>query len=71
MYVLCQARGRDTDTFFKHENHAWPPSLASNAIMHQTNISDLMECLESLAPQPDNIPDVDVGIIYYAALVWV
>ena len=43
------------DTFFKNEN-AWPPSLASNGIMHQTNKSDLIECLESLAPQPDNIP---------------
>ena len=71
MHVSCQARGSDMETFFKHEYHAWPPSLASNAIMHQTNISDLMECLESLAPQPDNIPDVDVGIIDYAALVWV
>ena len=32
--------------------------LASNGIKHQTKKSDLMECLESLAPQPDNIPDV-------------
>ena len=30
-----------------------------------------MECLESLSPQTDNIPDVDVGIIGGAALVWV
>ena len=56
MYVSCQTRGNDMDTFFEHENHAWPPSLA---------------CLESLSPQPDNIPDVDVGIIGGAALVWV
>ena len=69
MYVSCQARGSDMDTFFKHENHAWPPSLASNGIMHQTKKSDLMECLESLAPQPDYIPDVDVDIIDGAALV--
>ena len=51
------------NTFFKHENHAWPPSLASNGIMHQTKKSDRMECLQSLAPQPDNILDVNVGII--------
>ena len=44
--------------FLKQENHAWPPSLASNSNKHQTKQSDLMECLESLAPQPDNIPDV-------------
>ena len=30
-----------------------------------------MKCLESLAPQPDNIPDVDFGIIGGAAFVWV
>ena len=46
------------DYFCKHENHDWSPSLASNGIKHQTKQSDLMECLESLAPQPDNIPDV-------------
>ena len=68
MYVSCEARGSAMDTFFKHENHAWPPSLASNGIMHQRNKCDLMECLESLTPQPDNIPDVDVGIIDIAAL---
>ena len=28
-----------------------------------------MECSESLAPQPDSIPDVDVGINDGAALV--
>ena len=70
MYVSCQARENDMDTFFKHENHAWPPSLASCIkLMYRT--SDLMKCLESLAPQPDNIPDVDFGIIGGAAFVWV
>ena len=58
------------DTFFKHENHAWPPSLAS-CIKLMYRASDLMKCLESLAPQQDNIPDVDVGIIGGAAFVWV
>ena len=53
-----------------YENHAWPPSLASCIkLMYRT--SDLMKCLESLAPQPDNIPDFDVGIIGGAAFVWV
>ena len=46
------------DSFFKHENHAWPPSLASNGIKHQAKKSEVMKCLESLAPQPDDIPDV-------------
>lgn len=24
MYLGCQSRGGDVDTFFQHENHAWP-----------------------------------------------
>ena len=57
------------DNFFKHENHAWPPSLASNGMMHQTNKSDLMGCLESLAPKHEKVPNVDVKIVDGAALV--
>ena len=69
MYISCQARDSDMDAFFAHENHAWPPSLASNGIMHHTSKSDLLECLESLVPQPESIPKVDVKIIDGAALV--
>ena len=69
MYIACQARESDMDAFFEHENHAWPPSLASNGIMHQTSKSDLMDSLESLAPKPESIPDVDVKIVDGAALV--
>ena len=36
----CMYRVR-LDTFFKHENHAWPPSLALNGIMHQTHVSNI------------------------------
>ena len=45
MYISCQTRDSDMDAFFEYENHAWPPSLASNGIMHQTSESTLMECL--------------------------
>ena len=51
------------DAFFERENRDWPPSVASNAIMHQTSKSDLMECLDSV------VPDVDVNIVDCAALV--
>ena len=57
------------DAFFDHENRAWPPSLASNDIMHQTSKSDLMECLESVVPKSESVPDVDVEIVDGAALV--
>ena len=57
------------DDFFMRENHAWPPSLATNCIMHHRNKSDLMECLESLVPQPESAPNVDLKIVDGAALV--
>ena len=69
MYISCQARDSNMDDFFMHENHAWPPTLATNCIMHHTNKSDLMECLESLVPQPESAPNFDVKIVGGAALV--
>ena len=58
------------DVFFAHENHPLPPSLASNGVKHQTSKSDLMECLESLATQPQSVPDTEsVKILNGAAIV--
>ena len=31
LYISCQARDGDLDTFFEHECHNWPPSLAEIA----------------------------------------
>jgi hypothetical protein len=69
MYISCQARGGDLDNFFEHENHAWPPSLASNNKMHQTTKSELVSCLETLMQPNHNVPEVDVRIVDGAALV--
>jgi len=30
MYIYSQARKKEIDVFFEHENHAWPQSLAEN-----------------------------------------
>jgi len=57
------------DAFFRNENNVWPPSLASNSIMHQTNKSDLMEYLDSLINLPEDAPNVDINIVDGAALV--
>ena len=69
MYISCQTRYSDMDAFFEHENHAWPPSLAANGIMHQTSKSDLMECWESVVPKSGSVPDLDVNIVDGAALL--
>ena len=77
MYISCQARDSDMDAFFRHGNHTWPASLESNSTMHQTNKSDLMECLESLIPLPDvatllHILSKHSTIIHswYSCLIW-
>ena len=69
MYIACQARESDMDSFFTYENHPWPPSLASNGIMHSTNKSDLMSCLESIVSTSESVPKVDVKIIDGSAVV--
>ena len=69
MYISCQARGGDLDTFLEHENHAWPPSLASNNIMHQNTKSELVPCLETLVEPNHDVPNVDVRIVDGAAFV--
>ena len=48
------------NTFFEHENHSWPPSLAENNLMRFGEKSDLLKCLEILAPRPEATPTVDV-----------
>ena len=63
MYIACQSRDGDLDSFFKHENHAWPPSLAENNTMHQENKADLVDCLESLAERPKETPDAQVKLM--------
>ena len=47
------------DGFFMHENHAWPPSLASNStVIHTTTESDLISCVESMVHSEPNVPNV-------------
>ena len=69
LYIASQTRDCDMDNFFAHENHPWPPSLASNGIMHSTCKSDLIECLEFVSQFQDTVPAVDAKIVDGAALV--
>ena len=41
---------RKTGHYKPGKTHAWPPSLASNWIMHQTSKSDLIDCLAAVLP---------------------
>jgi hypothetical protein len=71
MYISCQNREGDMDTFFSHENHAWPPSLAENGEMRGAEAkSEILTQLEPVADAQLLSPDdVQVKIIDGAALV--
>ncbi|XP_063958716.1 uncharacterized protein LOC135154779 [Lytechinus pictus] len=71
MYISCQARDGDIDTFFEHECHSWPPALAENidTMRPPTSKADLVPCLEALVPRTKDIPKAEVCIFDGAALV--
>ena len=69
LYISTQSRGADLDSFFSHENHAWPPALANHNIMHQGNKADPLDCLEQIVTRPSDCPLVNGKIFDGAALV--
>ena len=70
MYVACQNRDGDMETFFSHENHAWPPSLAENGIMRLAESkSAILTQFEPLAEPHLLAPEVEVKVVDAAALV--
>ena len=64
IYIACKAPSGDMNKFFKHENHYWPLSLAENnlLVMRFGDKSDLLKCLETLAPRPEATPTLEVKI---------
>ncbi len=69
MYIACQNRNGDFYTFFQHENHPWPSSLADHNMMRSTHKADLLSRIEPLVPKPEDTPEVDMKIIDGAFLV--
>ena len=50
LYIASQVRSGDLDEFFKHENQAYPPALSQMGVIRSGNKSDLLNCLEDIAP---------------------
>ena len=67
MYISCQTRDGDLDSFFKHENHAWPPSLVENNAMRPDKKTEIFTCLESVATKPHRETEVNIKIFEGAA----
>ena len=70
LYIACQARQSNLDSFFEHENQACPPPLISDmGQLRQGSKSDLMECLTK-SSQPACIhPGIDSNVLDGAAIV--
>ena len=68
LYISCQIRDRDLDTFFAHENQATPPSLSLGGKIKPSAKSDL-HCLELCEKQLLHVPNVDAIILDGATVV--
>ena len=50
LYFACQTREGNLDDFFRHENQPYPPSLSKAGKLRSGTKSDLLDCLEDIAP---------------------
>ena len=71
LYIASQLREGDIEEFFAHENQAYPPALSQMGKLRSGTKSDLVRCLENLAPSQMNSsnPTLQVLIIDGAAVV--
>jgi hypothetical protein len=69
LYISCQTRNGDLDTFFAHENQLYPPSLSCDGKLRLGTKSDLLICLENLITCSATAPQADCLIVDGAALV--
>ena len=69
IYIACQARQCNLDSFFEHENQACPPSISDMGQLRQGSKSDIMTCLTK-SSQPASIHlGVDAKVLDGAAIV--
>ena len=70
LYVASQVRDGDLDEFFQHENQPCPPSLSQVGMLRGGTKSDLLSCLQDLAPVNVHSPTgVTCTILDGAAIV--
>lgn len=68
LYVVLQHRTSDMSTFFRHENHPFPPSLSDDGKLRLGKKSDLLSVF--VQEVPTNVPDgFDVKVLDGAAVV--
>ena len=69
LYIACQARQSNLDSFFEHENQACPPSISDMGQLLQGSKSDLMECLTNSSQSASIHHGIDAKIFDRVAIV--
>ncbi len=69
MYISCQVRQANMSDFFRHENHAFPPSLSEAGKLCQGSKSDIVDCLLNHGSKLVEMPAVSAKVFDGAALV--
>ena len=62
LYISCQTRSSDLQTFFMHENQAPPPSLSLGGKLRLGTKADLLDCLGVEEVQSTCSPAVDAKL---------
>ena len=72
LYIACQNRSCDLETFFCHENQQFPPAFSGYmGLMRSCDKSDLVDCLLQLSDRTESssAPLVQAKILDGAAIV--
>ena len=70
LFIACQRREGDLDTFFVHENQPCPSTLAEKVEIRPTKAkSDVIDCILPPSNNPNECPPVDVKIYDGPAIV--
>ena len=70
LFIACQSREGDLDSFLAHENHAYPVSLSEYGRLRTRNSkSDFLDCLNNYGDPSEEVPAVDMTVIDGATLL--
>ena len=71
LYIGCQTRNGNLETFFQHENQPYPPAISEFGALRFGSKSDLLPCLEMNVPTncEVGVPKVDMMAVDGAVVV--
>ena len=69
LYIACQARQDNIETFFEHENQSLPPSISEMGQLWQGLMSDVLDWITKDSPPVQHVPDVGAKILDGAAII--